>query len=261
MSETLPIYRHFDVSVKHQSERAKHYVPPKTRDEAERARRHELAKGTIILEHQQIGLGIASLALKFAKRPDDIDFTTRVLAAGGFNLSWYAFARGAELAPQADKSRQRRRLELPDLTIGAPENRLASEDLRYEAAWLFEEAMRKTAEAIDALPNQPKKFHRLSMSIGRLSGKASLMAGTARLGDEIINLGGLTDADTQNRVRQGSLIVVDNSRIMGEDIGVVPSLAQLADPYSNVSVFWHRNAPNGAMNALEQAWDIKGIAA
>jgi hypothetical protein len=40
---------------------------------------------------------------------------------------------------------------------------------------------------------------------------------------------------------------------MSERIGTHPSLAQLSDPDSDLSVFWRRQAPNGAYEALEWA--------
>lgn len=248
------IYKDFDLPTKHLTGDA-HFVPRKARDEEEIARRHELAHGTIILEHQRLGLGVASLAIKLAKSPDDIDFITSVLAASGINTAWYAFARGAEAEVQ------RRRLKLPDLTALKPENRPSSEDLRDEAAWLFGEAMQRTDAVISALQTDRKKFISLSKTVGRMTGKASLTLAAAGAGDHIIEVGGMSQFDTQNLVRQRSLVALDTARTMDEALCVPPSLAQLADPLSNVSVYWQRQAPNGAMNALEQAWDIRGVAA
>lgn len=251
-----PIYKDFDLPTKHLPE-GNHYVPPKTRDEAERDRLHELAHGTLILEQQHTGLSVASLVIKLVHKIDDIDFATQVLAPSGLNTSWYSFARGAESFVQ------RRRLKLPDMTALKPEHRRPSAEWRDEAAWLFANAAiagREAARDLQIAEHNPRPYEQTRKKVGRISGKASLTLAAATLGDPIIEIGGLTQADTQNLVRQRSLVALDVARTASETYGTPPSIAQLADPYSDVSVFWHKNAPNGAMNALEQAWELSDVA-
>lgn len=248
--ETQRIYKDFDLPTKHLTGN-QHYVPPKARDEAEIDRRHQLARGTLILEEQQLGLGIAATILKLVREPGDVAFASQLIAASGLNTAWYAFARGAE--PEV----MRRRLKLPDLTARAPEYRPTSSELLDEAAWLFGEAMQFAGQATDALQYNPQRHERLRKTVGRVAGRASLFLASAHIGDQLIEVGGLSSVDTQNLVRQHSLQALDAARTLESALGVPPSIAQLANPYSNLSVHWHNHAPNGALQAFEQALDYR----
>lgn len=234
-----------------------HYKPPKTRDDAERERRHSLAPGTIILEAQRTGLGVASLAFKLAKTADGLSFLTDILSESALAAAWYTGAQGA------GKRVMRRVLDLTDLRAPTPEHRRSTEDIRYKAAWMLGEAAALTSKVIEAkqITDSPESYEIARRKAGRLIGSTAIDLASAGLGDHIIEIGGLSQADSQQLVRQRFLTLLDDTRNSPDIFGVPASIAQLADPYSNVSVFCHNNAPNDAMFALEEAWELKGVAA
>ncbi|MNL62941.1 hypothetical protein D3C87_1870170 [compost metagenome] len=59
--------------------------------------------------------------------------------------------------------------------------------------------------------------------------------------------------DVQNLAREQSLQTLEQARVFGDHVGSHPSMAQLADPNSDLAVYWRRNAPNGAFEAYEEA--------
>lgn len=242
----------FDLPTKHLGLDG-HFVPPKARDEEEIARRRDLAPGTLVAEFQQRGLAVASTILKFIERPEDIHFSSRVLAASGINTAWYAFARGAE------GEVMRRRLKLPYLAAHKPELRRASSDILEDASWLFHEASTATHELINTSEQYfPRRFDTARRKVGRITGRASLTLACVSLGDELIaHPEGLASVDTQILVRQQCLRALQDARTLGDEIGLAPSVAQLADLDSHLSVFWRRNAPNGALQAYETAVDLR----
>ncbi len=242
------VYKDFDLPTKHLDE-AKHFVPAKARDEEEIERRRGLYRGVLLAEHQERGVAVASTILKIVHRPDDINFASRVLSAAGLNTAWYSFARGAEYEVM------RRRLKLPFLVAHEPEFRPSSDDLLSDSAFYFSEARQTGQELITTIGSSERKEERLRKTFGRRVGKASLTLACVNLGDALRQYP-LTGVDTQNLVRQRCLRALDDSRTMTAEIGLPPSVAQLADPDSHLSVYWRREAPNEAARAYHQAAEL-----
>jgi hypothetical protein len=65
----------------------------------------------------------------------------------------------------------------------------------------------------------------------------------------------LSPADVSHQIRAEVLGSIDDARSLTDEIGVHVSVAQLAHQDSELSVFWRRNAPSGAFEALEAAVD------
>lgn len=250
------IHKHLDLPVKFLNENIEHYEVAKPRNDQESERLLTLRPGTAVLEYQCKGLGIAGLAFKLAKTPDAIDFMTYVLSTSTVNTSWYTFARNAE------ENVMRRVLNLTDLTASQPEYRRSTEDLRYEAAFMLGEAAILTEQTAKAFQyrDTPNEFERLRMKTGRLTGNAAITMFCAERGDLIIDAGGMGPADTQQLVRKDGLALLEKAQNSHNEFGIHASVAQLADPYSNVSVYWHKYAPNDALFALEQAYALKEVA-
>ncbi len=228
----------------------KHFVPAKARDEAEIERRRSLQPGVLLAEHQERGLAVASTILKFVKDPASIAFSARILPAAGLNSAWYGFARGAEYEVM------RRRLKLPYLAVQAEEIRQTSDDLLYDAGYRFGEA-RDTAKMLaTSIDQQSPKTDQYKRSLGRQVGKASLVLACVELGDRLVEQP-LSSIDTQTLVRERSLRALNDARTLGSEIGLPPSIAQLADPDSHLSVYWRRESPTGAMRAYETAVELQ----
>lgn len=242
------IYKDFDLPTKHLAT-DKHFVPAKARDDEEIERRRGLHRGVLLAEHQERGVAVASTILKMVHKPEAIDFASRIISAAGLNTAWYSFARGAEYEVM------RRRLKLPFLAAHAPEFRPSSDELLNDAAFYFSEARGTGEDLIATIGLNAKKEERLKKTFGRQVGKASLTLAVVRLGDQFREHP-LTSVDTQDLVRQQCLRALNDSRAIGEEIGLPPSVAQLADPVSHLSVFWQREAPNEALDAYKTAVEL-----
>jgi len=247
-------YKHFDLSTKF-FERDEHWAPTRTHDEDEAARRRSLARGSLVLEQQQFGLGMISSMIKLAQSPEDIRFLVKIMSACGLNTSRYTFG------PEQDQEVMRRVLKLPDLTITNLEYpRVTTTELLDESAFLFGEAMALSGQAVDALQINHNRYNRIKKSAARVTGRASLLLACAPLADQIIESGGVTNFDAQYLARQRALGAVGTSRELAETIGVYPSAAQLANPYSNVSAFIHNQAPGNVVQAFDQAYQVRAAA-
>jgi hypothetical protein len=239
------MYRDFDLPTKHLSG-ANDFVPPKARDEAEIERRRELVRGTLLLESQHTGIKMAKSILDKLVDPTDIAFAADTLAVSGLNTAWYLAGRSAPV--------QRRRLKLEVLATDDPEQRPSTYMLIRNAHGDFWRAEEQSTELMDLhrlqLPVVADKARRLGGTIGH----GALTLSCAALGDEIgyDNIH-LTDFEVQDLARRRGLYALEQARVLANVIGTPPSLAQLADPDSDVSVYWRRQAPNGALEAYEQA--------
>ena len=109
----------------------------------------------------------------------------------------------------------------------------------------------------DALPiyrrlNQHKKLYM------RQLGNAALELVGSRLDPELIAEASAYDAQLWARMQ--SLRLLDTARNLGEVIGRHPSLKQLADPDSYLSVHIRRTAPRAAKQAFTDAYNIRAAA-
>jgi hypothetical protein len=57
----------------------------------------------------------------------------------------------------------------------------------------------------------------------------------------------------QERARSVCLETLEAARTMHAVTGSHPSIAQLSDPYSHLSVYWYRHAPGTAQRAVQDA--------
>ena len=239
-TQEQPIFKDFDLPTQHLAE--EHYVPPKARSAAEIERRHRLPKGSLLAEHQHRGLKVAAGILGNIIDQPDVDFSARLLAAAGLNTAWYGFAQGAETEVM------RRRLKLPRLDGWQPAWRPSGPDLLREATDGFEEAVFAAKAVVSAVEHRSPRTAGYKKTLGRAIGNSSLTLACVPVADQLV-LGG-TDHDIQLLVRQRSLHTLNDARQLSGEIGSHPSIAQLADQDSDLSVYWRRNAPNGALQAF-----------
>lgn len=242
------VYKDFDLPTKHLD--GLHFIPPKARDQNEIERRRQLPRGVLLAEHQERGLAIASTILKHVEDRESVEFSSRILSASGLNSAWYGFARGAEYEVM------RRRLKLPFLAVQKPEFQESSADMLYNAAYEFGEARATADQLKTAIEAHSPKVDNYRRTLGRMIGKASLTLACVDLGDELCARP-LGSVDTQTLVRARSLRALNDARTLGDSIGLPPSVAQLADPDSHLSVFWRREAPNGAAMAYRTAVSLQ----
>lgn len=244
---TKNIYKDFDLPNKHLTGEVD-FVPPRARDEDEILRRRSNPSGTLLLEYQHKGIEIARAVLGGIKNgsPEDIEFTAEVLAATGLNTAWYSYARNSSV--------QRRRLKLEVLATEDPEQRPSTYMLLGNAISDLGNADALSGLLITQHVTGSPEAVRQRTNLGRMVGHASLTLSCAPLGDRIgYDDISMTDFDLQDLARRRGLHSLERARELALRIGSAPSLAQLADPDSDLSVFWRRQAPNGALAAYEEA--------
>lgn len=244
---TKNIYKDFDLPNKHLTNEAD-FIPPRTRDEEEEARRRANPSGTVILEFQDKGLEIARAVLGGLKNSseEDIKFASETFAATGLNTAWYSFARNARV--------QRRRLKLEVLATDDPEQRPSTFMLLNNAISDLEDAEAQSKLLVaQYIIGSPESFRQRTI-LGRTVGHAALTLSCVPLGDRIgYDDYQMTDFDLQDLARRRGLYSLEDGRRLASKIGSAPSLAQLAYPDSDLSVYWRRHAPNGALEAYEEA--------
>jgi hypothetical protein len=242
------IYKDFDLPTNHLPGK-RHYVPRPARSATEIARRRGLRRGTLLAEHQVRGLTVAAAILEKVEEPVDVQFSAKVLAVSGINSAWYSFARGAE------EKVMRRRLKLPLLATGDAERRpdvttlLPSARQRVNDAALQAHLLVGANELLSVAKIEDHK-----KQLGRAVGGASLELACIASQSGFSGFGKtVTDFDAQNFARQRGLWALHHGRTLATEMGSYPSIAQLADVDSDLSVYWRRQAPNGALEAYEQA--------
>lgn len=240
-------YRDFDLPKIHLAEEG-HFVPPKARDEAEIERRRAQRPGRLVLQQQQRGTEMARDILGRLSHPDDINFGADVLAVCGLNTAWYLMGKGADV--------QRRRLKLEVLATEDPEQRPSSLMLLTEARGDFNRATQVGQELLDTSHLHEAVVAKNKRSLGRMIGHGSLTLACVAIGDRVgYESSMMSDFDVQALARERGLQLVENARAMQVDLRTAPSLAGLANPDSDIAVFWRREAPNEALEAWEYAFD------
>ncbi|MEO5950109.1 MAG: hypothetical protein ABIQ04_01530 [Candidatus Saccharimonadales bacterium] len=232
-------YNTFDLPTRHLT--SNDYVPPKARRSEEIERRHNLPAGTVLAEQQRDGLIVAQTMLENVVEPEDIDFVTNIVAMSGINTSWYSYGRGAEV--------MRRRLDLPTLASDDEDWRETREGLLIKA----KEGLVSAVILTDIFARSTAERGRttgIKRRVGRHMGNISLQLACVRLGNAPAALSAF---DTQIIVRDHALETLEASRVMSQQIGLHPSIAQFADPDSETAIYLRRQAPNGTYDAYEQA--------
>lgn len=242
-------YRDFDLPVAHLSSN-RDYIPPKTHDRAEAARRRDLNPGTLRYEMQERGLIVARTILQEVTEEEARMFASDMLGKAMLNSAWYSYA-------QRRTDVMRRRLKLP----------IMLHDRNRDASTLYEDTVAMVGRAGDyahqlviAHECMPERVDARQHDVGRVMGNAGLrLALVSPVVRGEFPLPGhdteepLSDKDMQDKVRMIAMSTLTDARMMAGQAQVHPSVAQLADPYSPLSVHWYRSAPGSAQTAITDA--------
>ena len=235
-------YRDFDLPNRHLTEAHNHYVPPKARSSSEIERRHELPRGTVLAEQQLRGIAIAGHVLTKISDEPDVHFATAVLAPASLNTAWYSFARRSDV--------MRRRLKLPILRNGWFDEAPNSTMLLFQSQDQLSDLMAVAGLHVAATMDRSPRLTKLSTAVGRLAGEAALHISCVEIADQLPET---TPFVAQDMARIASLKTLQVARKLHADFDTPPSLAQLADPDSDLAVHIRRHAPNGAYEAYDEA--------
>jgi hypothetical protein len=240
-------YKDFDLPTQHLSV-DHHYIPSRARSSGEIERRHELPRGTILAEYKEKGTKVAAHILHSIQYEPDVVFSSKILAATGLNSSWYEYARGASV--------MRRRLKLPVLAEAEGQLRLNMTDILEDARASFDGAAYLAGRVVAAHEHRSPKLPEHKILLGKGLGSASLTLACA-------NMNKTPAYDTpfvvQTVVREQGLQALQDARALSSEIGTPPSLAQLADPNSDLSVYIRRNAPDGVYQAYDEALELHAV--
>lgn len=236
-------YRNFDLPKQHLDER--HYVPARARRSSEIERRRSLPSGTTLLEQQRDGLVIAGRMLDSVEQPEDISFTSNLIAMSGLNAGWYSYAANSPV--------MRRRLSLPRLADEETGWRETRKGLLTKAQQGLVDAASLASVLVSATVER-RATERHKQQIGRRMGDIALNVACIELGSVAQSYGAFA---IQDMAREQSLYVLEEARVFGDKIGSHPSIAQLADPNSDLAVYVRRHAPNETLDAYEASLEAR----
>ena len=223
-----------------------HDIVPKAQDEERIAYLKSMPSGTANAEAQYFGHGVASGTLNLLSEPEAITYTVGLLAPAAFNTAWYSGAQAATAV-------QRRRLKLPrfdvDATIKEPVSFWSTGRAQMAGSLLLADTIAR--ETRDQLPrlNQTKRLYMAHL------GNAAMALACSQLSPELFDEASAYDA--QLLARSQSLRMLSASRELGQLIGRHPSLKQLADTDSYLSVHIRRTAPKAAKQAFKDAYVLR----
>lgn len=217
-------------------------ILPKSQDPERIAYLQTMPAGTANAEAQFFGHGVASGVLNTLSDPEAIAYSVGILAPAGFNTAWYTGAQNVVAV-------QRRRLKLPrfDMPEGIVEPRAFWQDGREQFA-----ASLKLADTIAReTRSSSERIHITKRLYMRQLGNAALALASSQLSPDIVLA---TAYDAQLSARLQSQRLLKASRELGKVVGRHPSLKQLADPDSYLSVHVRRTAPKSARQAFVDAY-------
>ena len=232
--------KQLDLPVEHLTGTGEHYIPPKTRDSTERDRRHDLPRGTLLLEQQQAGIGVMLATMQGLQAPDARDYAIDMFAPSLMNAAWYQYGR--------DFEGMRRQVELESM-VDEDGNFLSQEErvekLLQRLAALYEMAGRTVADHTERKGQVVR--HR---KLGRLLGDTATTMISVGMGEVSPSV---ELRSVRLDVRDRSQRAIRLGRTAELTLGAYPSVAQFANPDSDALVAWRRNATDEAYQAMEAA--------
>ncbi len=221
-------------------ERSGGWVPPKSHDPEEIAELEVLPPGSVIVRRQETGVQVAHKMLEFMSTRDISNFGPRILAAAGFNTAWHNHAEGVEDVT-------RRRLWLP--VHERSEGPITRQSLTVDASQQYEAAVETARLVKHCVERRSAAIPPFKKKLGRQIGNASLVLASVPYASLIENA--YDDVEKQDHARRGAMRARTDARDMRTDLGVYPSLAQLADRFGPLPV----HIQHGDDSVLKEALD------
>lgn len=243
--------RNFDLPAKHIDPTPDlNWAPPRSRDPEEIARRQGMPSGTILREFQASGANVAKAIFDHPmNEPEDISHVRRNLARTLLNTSWYVFADSAK----NPDIYMRRELKLPVLADDSAEWRATKEGLLTRVRQgLGESAALSSRLAIQYREGHDTARVRTEKKLGRTMGNTALTIISLQHANAPL---GMSEHEIQDIVMLDASELLEDARLSYQESGAHMSVAQLADPYSPLSVSWRKTAPRSgeSLEAIEQA--------
>lgn len=228
---------------------AKDFVPPKAVTSAEQARRHDRLPGHLLSEFEQKGWQGATILVKAAVEPEDIEFLHRFIAPAGEVSAFYRKFQSTR--------RMRRVGHLANLGFDEEELCPTSHDVLEGAKDAFSHAAAVSHGLVRAYETRARDIPMHREALGSAMGDASLLLVGAYVADSVRPM---RPYATQMAVRDASLAMFERSRTMSREIGGThPSIAGLAYPDSDYAVHLRRSSdiiPPAMREAIEEINDV-----
>jgi hypothetical protein len=255
IAERAP-YRDFDLPVVHLPEFIEgHYAPDgpfMTGDEARAEGEAYVTWKPQVAKEQLLGTRIAANTLRLLEEPESIAFSARLIAASGLNAAWYSFARYSEDV-------QRRRLKLPVLDNDNPDWRPTSGELHQTAVDNLEFAQWPAFKIVKAHEVGKANLVEFNPEYGRTIGNIALTLAAIDVGDKVHGNTRVSNFLTQHLVRERGKSALRDSRVLIKEVKSFPSIAQLANPNSDLATFMRHNGPRNSRDAFSLSLE-EGIA-
>lgn len=231
------------------------HVPKKAQTTQLRRVREGYRKGELTARLQKNGLFLVRslmLGAEFANDEDSAKFARKYAAVTMLASSWHSFA---EEKNGEDHGVTRRRLKLLDLSNRLnPEAQPTTWQLHSEATEQMINSIISVNEQINAVRSrQEDRMIEQSRRTGRSLGNTALKIAGVPIGDTLQINPNLDSTSTQQFIRRYSQDLKNEMLDISEEVGVVPSLAALAEPHgSTLYIKLKDEMPRPLADAFEQ---------
>lgn len=236
--------KHIDHIRNHLPKDDRHFKLPALRTPSEIEYWHEQMHGARIATFELRGLQAARTFTQRASTAEDIRFINNVLAPAGEVSAWYL--------KFFSSTRMRRVGHIPMLGFEDIDLRPTARDVHEQSKDALGQAIAIGHGFVRAHETRARDIHMHREALGTAIGDAALLLSTIEIADTVRPM---RPYATQMAVRDHGLAMFERSRTMWKEIGSHPSLAQLAYPDSDLSVYIRRSddTPPNMIEAFEEA--------
>jgi hypothetical protein len=217
-------YHNFDQPVKYFADDSMRYVNPRQRDPAEAARLHALPPGTLRAEKQLAGLQIATALIPLLSG-DALSEATALLARTLNPTAFYSM--GGNLTVM------RKTLKLP-IMAQDDASYIDAETALNVAQVSLRDCTEMAADFTAATIARSPRRHKIGQQLGYCMGNTGLRLACLDMAGQVNHM---IPFDAQEIARNECLQSMEMSRRLGHEIGVYPTIAQLAHPTSPLAVY------------------------
>lgn len=258
MSERKP-YSQLVLPSTHLPADSEHAQPASARDSDVIDFRRSRPHGALVYDEERKGLIIEQFVVRNYEQQgvDDDNFSLKMLAMAAINTGFYDFAR--------DASVMNRNIPMPELAINQSGGRVLrpsrTQFLAEAIPGNIEQSIQFATQRLDEFQKSPdfnnRKVAKLSYELGKTVSRTALLLGGV---SQIEHVHDMDAFEAQKRLREHLTKLLEDARTIAakpvdghKPMGSHPSILQLANQDSDLSVYWRRNAPNEAVDLLEEA--------
>jgi hypothetical protein len=210
------------------------HIPPKALVSTLVDVRQNYKPGELIARLQKNGLFLVRALMLAAEHANDTTsstFARKYAAICMYSSAWHSFA---EEKPTQQHGVTRRRLKHLDLTRRDPETLPTTATLHQDATLKITDCIIQSNQVITAVrAGMPEAIEQANTRMGRMLGNTALHIAAAPVGDRLRAHPWLGATERQIIVRDYGQKLKNDALELSEQLGVVPSLALLAEPHGS----------------------------